>query len=143
MRITSLFSITSCVLLIAPLGCGRSTNLDKVIVEGVVSYDGKPVQNGEILFYPTGGTEGPVSGAPIVDGRYRAVAKGGVPVGQQVVKIEAYDTSPRGGGGDMTSVGRGGARVNYLPDKYHRASQLTVEITSEDKTITRDFELQK
>lgn len=43
----------------------------------------------------------------------------------------------------MTSGGRGGARVNYLPDKYHRASQLTVEITSEDKTITRDFELQK
>ncbi|MCA9240545.1 MAG: hypothetical protein KDA37_10110 [Planctomycetales bacterium] len=136
-------SIAPCLLLVASLGCGRSGGLEKVIVEGAVSYNGEPVQNGEILFYPTGGAKGPVSGAPVVNGRYRAVAKGGVPVGMQVVKIEAYDTKSSGGGGDMTSGGRVGARVNYLPDKYHRASRLTVEITSESKTITRDFALEK
>ncbi|MGI9455104.1 MAG: hypothetical protein ACR2NU_00995 [Aeoliella sp.] len=125
-------------------GCGRSSDLDKVTVEGTVSYDGTPVKNGEIRFHPVEGTKGPVSGAPIVDGSYRAVAKGGVPVGKQLVRIEAYDVSGGGGGGgDMISGAGTGSRVNYIPAKYHRESELVIEVTGDRSTMTKDFALEK
>ncbi|WP_145247842.1 hypothetical protein [Aeoliella mucimassa] len=133
----------ACLALAFSTGCGKSGGLDKVVVEGDVTYDGNPVQNGEIRFHPIEGTEGPVSGAPIVDGHYRAVAKGGVPVGKHSVQIEAYDTTGNGGSSEMVAGGRTGARVNYLPDKYHRTSELTVEITGDSSQTTEDFNLEK
>lgn len=143
MQIMRSVSVVACLLSLAVcLGCSKSSDLDKVVVEGNVSFKGKPIANGEIRFRPVEGTPGPVSGAPIVDGHYRAVAKGGVPVGKQLVQIEAYDIS---GGtnstGDMTSSGRAGARVNLLPSKYHSNSQLMIDVTGERKVMTHDFEL--
>ena len=59
-------------------------------MSGTVTLDGQPVGNGQVEFHPIQGTRGPVSGAPIKDGAYRAHAKGGVPVGAQKVKIKGY-----------------------------------------------------
>lgn len=57
-------AIAVCFTVLAVLtGCGPKRDLDKVIVEGTVSYDGQPVINGDIKFYPIEGTKGPVSGA--------------------------------------------------------------------------------
>ena len=50
------------LLLAALVGCGGS-GLDKAIVSGVVTFQGEPIPNGDILFYPQPGTSGPVSGA--------------------------------------------------------------------------------
>ena len=133
----------ACLTLLVLTGCGKSGGLEKVVVEGDVTYAGKPIENGEIRFNPIEGTQGPPSGAPIVDGHYRAVAKGGVPVGKHSVQIEAYDTSANSGSSEMVAGGRAGARVNYLPDKYHRATELTVEINGDSSQTTKDFALDK
>ena len=77
-------------LLVAFSGCGPKSDLQKVVVSGKVTFEGQPVGNGQIEFHPMKGTRGPVSGAPIKDGEYRAHAKGGVPVGLQKVKIKGY-----------------------------------------------------
>ena len=85
--VSSMCLLTTFCLLTA--GCQKS-NLDKVVVEGAVTFDGIPVENGEIRFYPAEGTLGPVSGAPIVDGQFVAKAKGGVPVGTHQVQIRGF-----------------------------------------------------
>jgi hypothetical protein len=123
------------------VGCGPTGGLQKVVVEGSVSYDGTPVENGEIRFHPAAGTAGPVSGAPIVAGRFRIEAKGGVPVGSHLVQIEAYDNT--GVGGEMIGGGPTAARTNYLPSKYNRDSELSVDIAGDRRVVTRDFDLLK
>ena len=125
-------------------GCGNSGGLEKVTVEGAVTFDGQPITNGEIQFHPTEGTMGPVSGAPIVDGRYRVEAKGGVPVGKHIVRIEAYGGSGGGSSDEMITSGRSpGGRTNYLPPKYHHHSQLTLDVTGDRSVMTHDFHLTK
>lgn len=129
------------IFLVGITGCDGG-GLDKVVVEGTVTYAGKPVANGEIQFHPAEGTVGPVSGAPIAAGRFRAEARGGVPVGTQVVTIEAYEASP-GEDTEMTSGGRATVRRNYIPLKYNHESQLTIEVTGESHVLTHDFHLAK
>lgn len=143
-RTTSLSRLFVSCLLLAALGCGDAGKLDKVVVEGSVSYDGAPVQNGEIRFHPIEGTLGPVSGGPIVDGRYRAVAKGGVPVGKHAVRIIGYETTGSPDDDMISAAQSGGGRVNYIPRKYNEASELTIDVTGDRKTMThQDFELTK
>ena len=136
-------AIFCCVLLGAILtGCGGRGGLEKVIVSGKVSYDGQPVDNGQIYFYPTEGTKGPVSGAPIKDGAYVAHAKDGVPVGKHLVKIEGYRTHDASRDGDMlTGAASGGAPVQYIPPKYNRSTELEVTIPRENRKFTQDYEL--
>jgi len=131
--------LRTAVLLTFLGGCGPRDGLQKVIVSGKVSYAGQPVGNGQIYFYPGQGTKGPVSGAPIKDGMYRAVAKDGVPVGTQLVKIEGYRSPGGETGGDLLSGS--GAREQYIPRKYNKASELEVTIPGDQRKFTYDFDL--
>ena len=128
-------------LLFSHVGCRPQGGLQKVIVVGKVSYAGKPVANGQIYFYPTKGTKGPVSGAPIKDGTYRAIAKDGVPVGIHLVKIEGYRSRSASDDTDMLSSASAGAPVQYVPPQYNRATRLEVTIPGDDREFTHDFEL--
>ncbi|NOY41117.1 MAG: hypothetical protein GXP26_04685 [Planctomycetes bacterium] len=122
-------------------GCG-DPGLEKVVVTGKVSYQGKPVQDGMLRFVPIEGTKGPVSGAIIKDGTYTAKAIGGVPLGKLRVEIRGFrkhDGVPQGEGPDVAV--RPGGREQYLPKKYNHQSELTVTIDSTGQQ-TRDFELQ-
>jgi hypothetical protein len=67
-------------------GCGK----ESVLLEGTVSYDGKPVAEGSISLYPVN-SQGPVCGGEIRDGRYRV--ENLVP-GMKRVQIAAADQSP-------------------------------------------------
>jgi hypothetical protein len=67
------------VLLPLLLGCGGALS-----VSGTVTYDGKPIADGQISFLPLGG-KGTPAGAPIVGGKYR-VDKG-LDVGPHRVEI--------------------------------------------------------
>ena len=121
-------------LLVACGGCGGGSAPEKVIISGVVTYDGKPVANGEVRFYPIEGTKGAVSGGPIRDGAYVAQGKGGVPIGKHRVEIQAFrpakghESNPEGGPVDQ-----------YLPARFNESSTLTEQITTETKKI--DFAL--
>lgn len=133
------YIVAAAVMLASLIGCGGA--LDKAIVAGEVTYDGVPVVNGEIRFYPTAGSTGPVSGAPIVGGRYEATAKGGVPVGTHTVRIQGF-RAPAGAGteGDgITPGGGGGPPVQYIADEFNSKSTLTVVVTGEQSPQVENF----
>ncbi|MCX7425021.1 MAG: hypothetical protein NTW96_05255 [Planctomycetia bacterium] len=106
-------------------GCGPS-GPQRVIVSGSVSYRGKPVQQGTIRFVPSGGTQGPASGAVIENGKYEATANGGVIVGTHRVEIIAIAPRKDPMGRDLAAME--GAGTQYLPATYNRQSKLTVTI---------------
>ena len=120
-------------------GCGSGSDLDKVIVEGTVTYQNQPIPNGEILFIPIEGTEGPVSGGPIKDGAYIAKGRGGIPVGKHRVEIRAYRPPSRAATGELAV--EGGPAEQYLPGKFNQQTELQVEITSDSASTPVDFNL--
>lgn len=67
------------VLLPLLLGCGGGLS-----VSGTVTYDGKPIEDGQISFLPAGG-KGTPAGAPIVGGKYRVDE--GLTIGPRRVEI--------------------------------------------------------
>ena len=131
-------TIALLTLLATAGGCGAADDgPERAIVTGKVSYDGRPVENGEIRFVPADGTTGPVSGGPIRDGMYRAEGRGGVPLGTHRVEIQAFRPDPQAAV-DPLSGDR--PAEQYLPEKYNRNSTLeaTVEAGGEQ---TIDFNL--
>ena len=146
------------LLIVHTGGCGRNESV--VVVEGAVSYAGQRVMNGDIRFYPIEGTLGAAAGAPIVDGHYQAVNKGGVSVGKHRIVIRAFvleDVGPVSGqpaGGDLLAPASPGpnakprmpvyaveGRKQFIPGKYNAQSELTAEVTGESNPQTIDFDL--
>lgn len=119
------------------MGCGGADTLERVEVRGKVTFAGKPVQNGEIRFFPTQETKGPVSGAPIVDGKYDVTQRGGVPVGSHRVEIEAFRSSRA----YAELNAEGGHREQYLPEKFNIGSKLTTVITADADPPELNFDL--
>lgn len=131
--VTFLCLLSPCVL----VGCGRESSLDRVEVRGKVTFAGKPIQNGEIRFFPAQKTKGPVSGAPIVEGTYEVTQRGGVPVGNHRVEIEAFRKSRA----RPELNAEGGHREQYLPEQFNIGSKLTAVVTSDASTMELNFDL--
>lgn len=125
-------------LLTFAIGCADD-RLEKVVLHGTVTYQGKPLPHGQIRFLPMEGTHGPVSGGVISDGHYVADGRGGVPLGQHRVEIRAY--RPMNGKDPAAFRAEGGATEQYLPGKYNGQSILVMEITSESGSKSIDFDL--
>jgi hypothetical protein len=124
------------LLMAASIGCGQSSDLDKVVVRGAVTLDGQPISNGELRFIPINGTKGSVSGGPIKDGAYVAQGRGGVPIGEHRVEIKAYRPATKSG---QPTDPEGGPAEQYLDKRYNEQSTLTAKIDS--STETQDFQL--
>ncbi len=118
-------------------GCGDG---EKSKVTGSVTYNGKPVDDGYILFRPVDG-KGSDAGGPIVGGTYTLSA---VPVGPKVVVISS-NTSPTESGGPMTSeqaskqkvAPKKAGDVTIAPDA--KGNNAKVEIKAGGQTL--DFAL--
>ena len=132
-----LFSALATGLLLVAAGCGGRSGPEKVEVSGMVVFDGEPITNGEILFYPMEGTPGSVAGGPIKDGKYLAQSRGGVPVGKHRVEIRGFQSPSRPGRGDLAV--EGGPAEQYVPPEFNTRSTLTAQIDS--STTTKDFDL--
>ena len=133
--------ILAALLLTAISGCGGS-DLEKVEVTGTVTFNGEPIPNGDIMFYPKPGTEGPVSGAPIKDGKYKADGKGGVPIGEHWVEIRAFRVR------ETTELPEGlspedlpGQRLQYLPANFNDQTALEASIPSGARRHSENFDL--
>ena len=63
-------------------GCGGNL----ATVAGEATYDGRPIEDGSIVLTPVDG-KGPVSGGPVVNGKY--IVSGVLP-GPKVAKVEGY-----------------------------------------------------
>jgi hypothetical protein len=141
----SRYPIAIVVLLIAFAGCGDG-GPERVVVAGRVTLNGAPVDNGFIRFFPIKGTAGPMWGAQITDGEYRADGKGGVPVGTHRVEIEAFrkvkNAQPAadvfedfGGEGPAT------LEEQVIPAHYNSQSTLEITVETGQGEIRKDFEL--
>ena len=75
-------------------GCGKSEPDNVVHVRGTVTYDGKPIPLGMILFEPdpSRGTRGQQGHADIKDGRFdTTVSEKGAAIGHQIVRVTGGD----------------------------------------------------
>jgi hypothetical protein len=103
-------------------GCNKSHLIE---IGGAVTYDGKPVSNGNIRFLPADG-RGPTAAGAIVDGQYSAK----VPPGTKRIEIDAYRViGQRRHGNDPTNPLED-IRQQILPVKHNAKSELTCDIQS-------------
>ncbi len=134
------------------IGCGGSDHDETAIVTGKVTYQGKPVTKGRIVFYPTNGR--PAIGAIQSDGTYSLTTfepGDGALLGNHRVTITASESvggsPPATGFMDeimKASKGQGqtpGKTVWLVPEKYsnRKSSKLQAEVVSGSNT--RDFNL--
>jgi hypothetical protein len=84
-----------CVLATVGLlvGCNRTTGPARYDLSGAITYDGKPVPAGSIIFAPdtSKGNNGPGASAEIKDGVYRTRAGQGTVGGPHTATISGYD----------------------------------------------------
>ncbi len=144
MAIQRLFiPILAAMVMVASSGCDKS-GIEKIVVSGKVTYQGQPVKNGDLLFYPIDGTAGPVSGSSIKDGEYLADGKGGVPIGKHRVEIRGYRSAAPSSSMASKDIEhaerRGGQREQYLPAQFNSGSTLVVEVGTGTQS-KHDFKL--
>lgn len=123
----SMKTIDFCVALlcVAFLGCGGSNDgLQLYDVEGAVTFDGQPIENGKILFRKLDGDERGFA-ANIINGRYKLQS---LP-GEARVEIRASRIIP--GKFDMSNGEPEPVGEMYIPKHYNRDSELTANVSSE------------
>lgn len=126
-------------LALVAIGCGKS-GVERVYVSGKATYDGKPIEIGQIRFVPMSPATGPVTIERIEDGAYETKTTGGVTVGTHRVEMRMYDsheyeTAPRVAGSASVK--------QLLPDKYNRNSELTLTVDASAGSVEHDFALTK
>lgn len=119
---------------------GCSSRPTTVVVSGTVTYEGRPLENGEIRFLPQAGTAAPTNGSRVVNGRYAVVARGGLLPGTYRVEIESRATA--GNEPAMPEAGEGPPRPPVrIPVRYNSESTLEVEIGPEPREQAIDYKL--
>jgi hypothetical protein len=126
-------------LLLAIVLCGCSSELQKYSISGKASFEGKPIDKGEITFSPVGGAGRPDS-AVFSNGEYQV----SVTAGKKVVRISAWSTDPALVGPPPPDMPKDGINPDreYIPDRYNENSTLEIEVLSENGQ-TFDFPLTK
>ena len=121
------------MLLVA--GCSRNQS-ERLAVQGRVTYQGNPIQEGTILFEPI--DEGRQANGVIAAGRFSIPSSHGLSEGDYRVEIEAYQkasASPSDGPGALYAQGESAVEIlteQYLPAKYNRQSNLTQRVSREN-----------
>ena len=111
-------------------GCSQSTAPQLIAVSGVVSLDGKPLPNATVMFQPESGR--PSLATTDHSGRYQLLYTRSVPgaiPGKHIVNIRtrAEDESGR----EVTK--------EFLPPRYHDQTELTADVSKENKVINFDL----
>ena len=137
-RVSFQLMLFLCVLI---TGCSKD-GIDRISVSGQVTYDGKRLPWGQIRFIPTGEHAGPVWSALVRDGKYATEGKG-VPMGTLRVEITALRGLKTGG---VPNLGRNSnpdeasePLEQYLPEKYHTQSELSLIIPAASGPVEQDF----
>ena len=102
-------------VLLAVNGCGFGDG--KVLVTGMVTFDGNPMPDGYVIFTPEGG--GTPVASPIRDGKFEFSAT----PGNHRVEIEASRFV-----GPKNPIMGLQAREQYVPARYNSASTLRQEV---------------
>lgn len=128
--------IGSLLLALAMTGCG-SSGPATYPVKGTVTFDGQPVANGQIIFFPTEEGLTPDVG-PIKDGKFSFVSRDG----DKRVQIEATREVP---GKTIPQppplTGTIPVTEMYIPEAYNSKSKLKVTVTDSTSDNQFDFDL--
>lgn len=118
------------------LGCGSNM----AIVEGSVTFDGQPVEQGTIVFEPADGT-GAVAGGTIQKGKYRLGPEANVVPGDKIVRISAMQATGKKikAGPPAPDDAMVDEVKQYIPTVYNQNSKLTAAIVA--GTSTQNFDL--
>ena len=122
----STLAVAACLAIVA--GCGNP-NVERQHIQGKVTFRGKPVTTGQILFNPveTEGKGGARGGARIVDGHFDTSGERGLaaPVGQVTVLVTGFSV-----GEEDSEAGPG--------DPLFKTYKTTLEVTGETTTFDVD-----
>lgn len=124
------FSLFACWSIVVLAGCG-SSGPGTVSVTGQVTFDGRPLRSGEIIFRAEGS---PSHAGKILDGRYSLDST----AGPKRVEITAVGTPTT-----SAAAGSGEPEIEFdvqLPPRYHSRSELTATVT-EHSPNEFDFDL--
>lgn len=125
------------LMLLVCVGCGQETN--RLAVSGSVSWHGRALERGSIVFVPHAGHRGPKVGAEIVNGRYEIPAEQGPTAGDYRVEVRAdtgeYPHAPT----DKRRTAKPTKPNLVIPAEYNDRSQLTAVVTRQRRGF--DFAL--
>ncbi|MBA4105134.1 MAG: hypothetical protein C0485_05195 [Pirellula sp.] len=108
------------MLHVAILGCGAGDG--KVLVSGVVTFDGSPMPDGYITFTPEGG--GTPEAAPIAAGKFEL----GLKPGSHRVEVEASHFV-----GEKNPIMGLQPREQYVPVRYNSETTLRGDVKAGDE----------
>jgi len=134
MNISPTFRITcllGCSLMILAAGCSAGNNDGTTVVYGTVTYDGSPLESGKVILEPIQADGRPHAGS-IHNGQFQLHAT----PGKKIVRITATrveDPSKLSASMKRTMEvgGEGTVPVQFIPARYNRESDLTVEIDAD------------
>jgi hypothetical protein len=143
-QLTGPLLLAACAALAAG-GCGESR---RGAVQGKVTVNGVPLEEGTIAFVGLGGSAGPSAGAKVVKGAYTIPAEKGPFAGEYQVQIRAYRATGQkvwdGMGDDRDPAGKRqmvGKMESYVPARYNDASELRATIKAGAVNV-HDFALE-
>lgn len=110
-------------------GCGQKNTTGRYEVAGVVTFQGKPLDQGTIEFAPEGGG-GAAGGAMIKDGGFTVPETHGLRPGLYQVKIYSSDAATTGAAPAFPGESRTVAKER-IPAAYNSKSKLTAKVTEE------------
>ncbi|MDO5577426.1 MAG: hypothetical protein Q4F84_10125 [Fibrobacter sp.] len=128
------------------VGCSNGDKLKRVSVSGKVSVDGVTVETGNITFTPKPGTECPLIGAEIKNGRYTFTNVNGPVPGEYLVTLYSQKATGKKikvpAGSTPSGVTEVDEFVSIIPKKYDPVKgkeKLTATVVQGDNEI--NFEL--
>ena len=134
-----------CMALLSAVGCGNTSSHPTVKVQGKVTYDGKPVPAGTVMFQPAEGVtqtaDRPATGAIQPDGSYElssfAAGDGAMP-GEYDVAIVSFSGGP-------TPEEPNKPEVWTVPKRYSNpaSSGLKQKVDDSSDPLVVNFDLKK
>lgn len=124
-----------CLFPLTSVGCGGES--EGVEVQGTVTVNGQPVDNGAITFVPSAG--GSKKGGTVIEGgKYTVPASVGLAAGSY--KVEILWQKPTGRKYKSDDTGEMVEETTQaLPPNYNTSTTLTADLT--DETTQKDFSL--
>jgi len=133
-------AVGTCALCLV-VGCGGGNPCS---VGGQVTFDGQPIEDGNIRLDPIEESLGASGAAKITGGKYSIPQDKGMLAGKHQVRISA--TRSTGRMVPVAEVLEGEPQemreeiIQYIPARYNQESELTVELAPGENT--KDFDLQ-
>ena len=122
-------------------GCGKSNEAPRTVVEGTVTFQSQPIENGAITFAPIQGLNGAAVQLKIQDGKFSTATdandKRGIVIGQNDVEIIAYKKTGKQIKDPDNNLSD--EIIQFIPEKYNTKTTLRQEITAGKNELVFDL----